>query len=63
MDWQTQSPDSNPIKNLWKMIGEKTFPNNSEELWDNLFLDAQNDVTTAFCKKNLSTRVEGAVLP
>ena len=35
MDWPAQSPDMNPIKNLWKTVSEKVKarnPNNVEDL-------------------------------
>ena len=39
MEWLAQSPDMNPIENLWKLINERAQeknPRNVEELWTNL---------------------------
>ena len=36
MDWPPQSPDLNPIENLWKTFGVKVMernPTNTEDLW------------------------------
>ena len=40
MDWPPQSPDLNPIENLWKTLGvkgmEKKTPTNTKDLWVNI---------------------------
>ena len=36
MKWPPQSPDMNPIENIWKIIGEKAQnrnPQNIDDLW------------------------------
>ena len=33
MDWPPQSPDLNPIENLWKTLGMKIMETNTEDLW------------------------------
>ena len=39
IEWPAQSPDKNPIKNVWKLQNERAKennPRNIEELWTNL---------------------------
>ena len=53
MKWPPQSPDMNPIENVWKIIGEKAQnrnPQNIDDLWG--FLKEEwESITTTFCKK------------
>ena len=39
MDWPPQSPDLNPIENVWKTLGERSKarnPKTTEQLWNTL---------------------------
>ena len=39
MGWPAQSPDMDPIENVWKLLNERAKeknPRNVEELWTNL---------------------------
>ena len=50
MKWPPQSPDMNPIENVWKIIGEKAQnrnPQNIDDLWG--FLKEEwESITTTF---------------
>lgn len=53
MDWPAQSPDLNPIENIWKVVGDRARthdPKNQEELWQALQTE-WNKITPSFCKK------------
>ena len=51
--WSPQSPDMNPLENVWIIIGEKAQnrnPQNIDDLWG--FLKEEwLSITTTFCKK------------
>ena len=53
MKWPPQTPDMNPIENIWKIIGKKAQDRNLQnidELWG--FLKEEwESITTHFCKK------------
>ena len=39
MEWPAQTPDMNPIENIWKLLNERAkekYSRNVEELWNNL---------------------------
>ena len=50
--WPPQSPDMNPLENVWKIIEEKAQnrnPQNIDDLWG--FLKEEwESITTTFCK-------------
>ena len=53
MDWPAQSPDLNPIENVWKIIGERAQtrnPQNQNHLWD-LLKEEWEKISSSFCKK------------
>jgi len=53
LDWPAQSPDLNPIENLWKVLGERVMsknPTNTEKLWELLQCE-WNKIDVDFCKK------------
>ena len=57
LNWPPQSPDLNPIKNLWKLIGERaqnSNPRNSEELWSLLKREWYN-ISSSFCRSLINS--------
>ena len=53
MKWPAQSPDLNPIENLWHIIGEevrKRNPTTIDDFWSKIE-DEWNKVTPKLCKK------------
>lgn len=52
MDWPAQSPDMNPIENLWMTLGQNVMarnPKNTEDLWEKL-VDEWSKITVAQCQ-------------
>ena len=53
MEWLAQSPDMNPLENVWKIIREKTQnrnPQNIDNLWGFL-KEGWENITAIFCNK------------
>ena len=53
MDWPPQSPDLNPIENLWKTLGVKVMernPTNTEDLWVKL-LEEWSKISIDVCQE------------
>ena len=57
MDWPAQSPDLNPIENLWKIIGEKAMeksPKDADSRWNEL-QKAWENLDPSICKKLINS--------
>ena len=57
MDWPPQSPDLNPIENVWKTLGERSKarnPKTTEQLW-NVLLEEWNKITQQDINKLISS--------
>lgn len=57
LDWPAQSPDLNPIENVWKILGERAKarnPKTTEELWDAL-KEEWNKITKREIKKLIAS--------
>lgn len=57
MDWPPQSPDLNPIENLWKLIGERAQscgPKRPDDLWKALQSEWAK-ISPEFCKKLINS--------
>ena len=53
MTWPAQSPDLNPIENLWDELGKGLdgyTPRNKQQLWE-ILKDEWNKITTDVTKK------------
>ena len=56
MDWPPQSPNLNPIENVWKSLGERSKARNSkttEQLW-NALQEEWNKITRQDINKLIS---------
>ena len=52
MKWPPQSPDMNPLENVWKIMEEKAQSKNPQNIDDLLgILKERESITTTFCKK------------
>ena len=66
MDWPTQSPDMNPIENVWKLLGERTKaknPGNLDDLWTTL-QEEWSKITKEVCShlvKSCSRRCQAVI--
>jgi transposase len=57
MKWPAQSPDLNPIENLWKILGDKISENKCktlDELW-NVLQDEWYKITPTLCQKLINS--------
>ena len=57
MDWPPQSPDPNPIENVWKTLGERSKarnPKTTEQLW-NALQEEWNKITQQDINKLISS--------
>ena len=56
MDWPPQTPDLNPIENMWKTLGESSKARNrkTEQIW-NALLEEWNKITRQDINKLISS--------
>ena len=65
MDWPPQSPDLNPIENLWSIIKRKVYEKgrqfgNKKELWERI-LEVSSQISPEVVKK-LTSSVDGRLV-
>ena len=57
MDWPAQSPDLNPIENLWTDVKEAVYsqkPKNQQELWQVVW-NARNNIPLERCQNLINS--------
>lgn len=62
MKWPAQSPDMNPIENLWSYVKKQlslstSLPKNSHELWER-FMTVWSSISEIYCRKLIESMPE-----